>query len=138
MIFIATADTDLAKALLRELVGKKSICLRADNATDLRHQIHEAQPQVVVLDVRLGGQQWRAMDVLPRMQTVQSAPHVIVVAPWRSEPVEQEAARFDCYEVVNQNGPTFLAEIRGAVMDALLERRAGGLTRRPRRGLSVH
>jgi ActR/RegA family two-component response regulator len=123
VIMICTADAEFAQTLHRAVEGTKCYCLRAETPTGLRQAIHEQQPAVVILDVTMGGQRFRAIDCLWRIETVRSRPHIILVTPWESKAVEDEAARFGCYEVLSADGEAFLGDVAETVKDALWDRR---------------
>lgn len=133
MTVIATADVHLARKLGEAITGRKSYILSASDEKELRHLVHSSQPEVLVLDVRLGGNRYRAMAEVPRLMLTRSHPAVILLIPWRSTAVREEAGRMGCYEVVVIGRPSFLRQLSQAVIEAADARLAGALEP-PRRG----
>lgn len=95
---------------------------------ELRRRAHEYQPDVIVLDWRMGGQLWRAIDEVPAIVSrTDTHPYVIAVLPTTSRSIEKEAARSECYDVVSLRDSRFGHQIAEAVSTATLAR----LARRP-------
>jgi DNA-binding response OmpR family regulator len=99
VLVIALPDLALR---LSELLSGASYVVRVDDATDLRRQVHSYQPNVVVLDWRIGGNAWRAMDeVTAIVERTTTHPYVIALLPKVTKRIKSEAAKIGCYNVVN-------------------------------------
>jgi ActR/RegA family two-component response regulator len=133
MVLIATADTDLALKLGEAIEGQKTYVVSAKDATELRHKVHSTQPEVVILDARFGSNSYRVLDDVPRLLEVRSDPAVIVLTPWRSGRVRDEAARLGCFDVVSLDDRAWRRKVSRAVLDAQAARLAGALERPAKR-----
>ena len=71
----------------------------------------------------MGGSAWRAIDEVPAIiSRTTTHPHIIVVLPWRTQEVDEEAARLGCYDIVSVESPDFDLELSEAVETALRDR----------------
>lgn len=123
-MLLVVALPDLATRLSRILVGARYVTrVEGDDGTELRHQVHEHQPDVLILDWRMGGTRWRAIDEVPAIVSrTTSRPHVIALLPKASGEVEQAAADRGCYDALAVTDPYLDQELRDAVEAALLDR----------------
>lgn len=139
MVLIATLDTDLAETLMRAIDGRKAILATEIDATELRHKVHQTQPEVVLLDVRFGGNRYRVIEQAPGIMLARSGPAVVLLLPWDSDAVIDEAARQGCFDAISLSHPSFATEVARSVLDAKAARLSGALERlqRPVRG-SLH
>lgn len=117
-VLIVTADADLATEIGAQVEGPRAYALRPESETALRHHAHGTQPAVVVLDVRAGGSQFRALGEAPALMCTRSHPAVIVVSPWESEALTNEAARLGCFDVISLSRRCWRRSLRGALRDA--------------------
>jgi DNA-binding NarL/FixJ family response regulator len=133
MVLVATPDPKLALKLGRAIEGEKAYLVHAGSARELRHQVHACQPEVVVLDVRLGGNLFRALDEAARLIATRSQPAVVVLTPVRARAVEREAGRLGCFDVINLDRRACAAHVARAVSEAAAARLSGALEPPPRR-----
>lgn len=130
MKLLVVALVDLAERLSRLLEGASYILSVVDDR-DLRHRIHEHQPQIVVLDWRMGGSAWRAVDQVAALsELTESQPYIIVVLPHASTVIDRENAKRGCYDVVTESGPRFERDITEAVSTAARARQHRKVSRR--------
>lgn len=136
MVFIATTDPDLGRRLLEAIEGRKVVFVQEVDATELRHKIHQTQPEVVVLDVRFGGNRYRVIDEAPAIMLCNSGPAVILLSPWDDDRVIDHAGTNECFDVISLSRPSFGLEVSRSVLDAKAARLSGALERprRPARG----
>jgi DNA-binding NarL/FixJ family response regulator len=122
---LVIALPDLALQLSRVVPGARYVLhVEGDDGRELRHQVHLHQPEVVVLDWRMGGNAWRAIDEVPAIVSrTQSRPHVIAVLPWVSKKVERAAADAGCFDVLSPRSPGFERDLLSAVEAARLDHR---------------
>jgi DNA-binding NarL/FixJ family response regulator len=139
MVVIATRDLELAQRLNTAIEGRKALLTQALEPIELRHRVHQVQPEVVVLDVRFGGNLYRVIEQTPGIMLANSGPAVILLLPWQSDEVVDEAARQGCFDAISLSHPSFDAEVSRSVLDAKAARLSGALERlqRPARG-SLH
>jgi len=140
MVIVATPDSELALRLGERIDGRKRYVLgppaeqvmtEEQAARDFRHSIHESQPSIVVLDVRVGKSLFKAIDQVPRILEVSSAPAVILLLPFESRKVKRAAAEMGCYDVIIlDRRRAFERKVEKAVADAAAARAAGLLKRR--------
>lgn len=98
---LVIALPDLALRLSEKLIGA-SYVVRVDDGADLRHRVHSYQPDIVLLDWRIGGNVWRAMDeVTAIVERTTTHPYVIAMLPKTTVKIRSEAAKIGCYNVVN-------------------------------------
>lgn len=118
MLVLAVAMVDLAIEISGLVPGARYV-LNVESGKDLRHQIHDHQPDVVLLDWRLGGNLWRAIDEVPAIvERTTSHPYVIVLLPHTTQKVEEEAAERDCYDVISVNDADFPTCLRRSLYEA--------------------
>lgn len=128
MVVIATADPDLARRMGEVIESRKTYLVKIEDATEFRHKIHSNQPEVVILDVRLGGSRFEALQELPAIVTeVRSRPAVIVLLPWTSEIAKSAAAELGAFEVLSLDRRSWIRELPRVVLDAQAARLAGAL-----------
>lgn len=127
---LVIALPDLAKRLSRLLIGRVNYVVSVVDGTELRHRVHENQPSIVLLDWRMGGNLWRAIDEVPALvERTESQPYIIVLLPHTSRVIDREAAKKGCYDVVSVNAEDFDRQVVEAAETAARARAA----RRPRR-----
>jgi DNA-binding NarL/FixJ family response regulator len=125
MVLIASANEELARRCGDAIAGDRRYALRLNGDNEraiwaaLRHEAHSAQPGVVVLDVRTGGQRCRVLDALPGLLRTKSRPAVVVVLPRSSRRVEEEAAKMGAWDVVIATSESFEIDLANAVASAL-------------------
>jgi DNA-binding NtrC family response regulator len=109
------------------------------DGTELRHRVHEHQPDIVLLDSRVGGNGWRAIDEVPALvERTATHPYVIAMLPKTSSKIEREAARRECYDVVNASASRFLRDLVEAVSSAKQARASRQRERRAVKKESLH
>lgn len=109
---------------LSKVLTEASYVVHVEDAKDLRHRIHQHQPDVVVLDWRMGGSGWRAIDEVPAIVSrTATHPHVIVVTPWASDSVDAQAEKLGCYEVVSVLDQGWDVDVSSSVQAAERDRR---------------
>jgi DNA-binding NarL/FixJ family response regulator len=117
---LIVALPDLANRVSRYIKESVAFVVKTDTPSELRHRVHSYQPNVVVLDYRMGGSAWRAIDEVPAIVSrTASTPRVIVVLPWRAREVDEQAADLDCYDIVSAENRDFDEELAEAVESAL-------------------
>lgn len=100
-MILVIALPDLALRL-SELLVNASYVVRVADATDLRHRVYSHQPEIVLLDWRIGGSGWRAIDEVTAMVSrTKTHPYVIALLPRTDRGVKAEAAKVGCYGVIN-------------------------------------
>lgn len=121
---LVIAWPDLALRVCKVVEGARYITHVTDGI-DLRHRVHEHQPDVIVLDWRMGGSLWRAIDEVPAIVSRTSThPYVIAVLPSTSGVIERQAGRGECYDVVDLSASCFERELAEAVGTATRARTA--------------
>lgn len=129
---LVVALLDLAESASRVLIGARYVTHIEGGGKELRHQVHLHQPDVLVIDYRVGGSTWRATDEIPAIVSrTESQPHVIAVLPSVSAEKEYSAADEGCYDVLSFRDPDFEQDLLEAVESALLDRERRGTA--PRR-----
>jgi DNA-binding response OmpR family regulator len=112
---LVIALPDLALRL-SELLTDAQYVVRVQDGADLRHTIHSYQPDVVVLDWRMGGSAWRAIDeVTAIVERTTTHPYVIALLPKVSTKINAEAAKAGCYNVVSVDGAGAVRRVVDAV-----------------------
>lgn len=100
-MILVIALPDLALRLSEILTGACYV-VRVYDAADLRHRIHSYQPDIVLLDWRIGGSAWKAMDeVTAIVERTTTHPYVIAMLPKTTTKIRCQAAKIGCYNVVN-------------------------------------
>lgn len=98
---LVIALPDLARKLCKVLFDHQCIT-KVEDGKELRHVVHVHQPQIVVLDWRMGGSRWRALDEVTAIrERTATHPSVIAMLPKVTKDVKLEAAKLGCYDVVN-------------------------------------
>lgn len=129
MILIATGDAALAKKIGGVLEGRKSYVITVRDDIEFRHKIYSNQPEIIIADVRLGGNRFEVMQELPRAlanPSLKSHPAVILILPWASATAREAAAALGAFEVFSLDRRSWIRELPQAVSDAL-DARADGL-----------
>lgn len=117
-MLLVVAWPDLAAKVSQVLLDAQYVVAVIDGV-ELRHRVHSFQPELVLLDSRIGGNGWRAIDEVPALvERTASHPHVIAMLPKTSSRIEKEAARRECYDVVSVNASRFLRDLTEAVSSA--------------------
>lgn len=123
-MLLVVALSDCALRLSEVLVGA-SYLVKAQDPKELRHKIHQHQPDVVVLDWRIGGSSWRASDEVPAIiSRTTTHPHVILVLPMTSEAVKATALTAGCYDVVSITSVGWEMDVAEGVSSARRSREA--------------
>jgi DNA-binding NtrC family response regulator len=120
-VVLVVALPDLAERLSRLPISGMNyvVNVRQEDARDLRHKVHSYQPHVVILDWRMGGSSWRAIDEVPAIvDRTATHPQVIVILPHRSRVIDREAARKGAYDVVSAVAGDFDRDVCDAVATA--------------------
>lgn len=134
MRVLVVALPDLSLRLSKYVVGSVGFVTSTKDGKQLRHRVHEHQPDVVLLDYRMGGSGWRAIDEVPALvERTASRPDVIVLLPWKDTDVDRSAAKLGCYDVVSVDGPCFDQDVSDAVQTALKSRESRQMVRHLRR-----
>lgn len=97
--------------------------------TELRHKVHQTQPEVVVLDVRFGGNRYRVIEQAPAIMLCDSGPAVIMLLPWNDDRVIEEAGVQGCFDAISLSHPSFGLEVSRSVLEAKAARLSGALER---------
>lgn len=119
---LVIALPDLALKLSGFLVGARYV-VRVEDGKDLRHQVHEYQPDIVVLDWRIGGSCWRAIDEVTAIAgRTATQPYVIAILPAVTRQIKREAARAGCYDVVNASASDCVRQVVECVSVARMAR----------------
>ena len=120
---LVVALPDLALTASRVLSRPVSYIVRVDDARELREKCIAYEPDIVVLDWRMGGSKWRAIDEVPAIaHCAGSRPYVIMLLPATCPMTDAEAARKGCYDVVTASDDDFVHELAGAVSSAVRAR----------------
>jgi chemotaxis response regulator CheB len=87
------------------------------DSTQMRRQIYQAQPDVIVLDEHVGtAKGWRSIASVPRLVVaVRTRPRVIALLVGVTERRERLAAMAGCYDAVDITVPSWRDELREAV-----------------------
>lgn len=124
MTILVVAMPDLALKVSCYVGGARYV-LRVSDGKELRHRVYEHQPEIVLLDWRLGGNAWRALDeVTAIVERTQTHPFVVALLPETSRMIEREAARLGCYDVLNVSAEGFASELYETMELAIRARRA--------------
>lgn len=122
---LVIALADLAERISRLIEGPKFYVLKVSDEKELRRKVCDHRPEVLLLDSRVGGNRWRAIDQVPAiLRECRSVPSVIALLPHTSKGVEREAARLGCYDVVPVNQRSFDRDLLMAVSTAMVARSA--------------
>lgn len=125
---LVVALPELALAIGELLEGPRNYIVSVEGPKDLRHRIYREQPEIVVLDWRIGGSGWRAVDEVTAIaDRTHSQPYVIVIVPKLDRKIAAEAAKRDCYNMVVFNEKklkAFEADLVSALEVAHAARRA--------------
>jgi CheY-like chemotaxis protein len=106
------------------LLGGAAYLVHVVDGPELRHRVHSHQPDVILLDYRMGGSSWRAVDEVTAIaERTATRPNVIALLPNTSKEIDREAARRGCYDVVSVASTSFDCEILESVAAANLSRR---------------
>ncbi len=135
MVVVATEDPEVVRAV-RRMIKLEGCISKAVTAKELRHRIHELQPHAILLDVRLGGNRYRALSVVPGLIRVRSMPAVLALLPFDSAEADHGARGYGCVNVLRLDDPFLPSHVSSALKLALSERR-DGLRRVAARSTSV-
>jgi len=123
-MILVIALPDLALKLSGLLTGARYV-VRVEDASDLRHRVYSHQPDIVVLDWRMGGNGWRAMDeVTAIVERTTTHPYVIALLPKVTSRIKSEAATAGCYNVISADGDDLERRVVAAVSVARRARQA--------------
>jgi DNA-binding NarL/FixJ family response regulator len=143
MVLTATLDLELARVISEAVPGPKTYIIKKHPVEALWQKVHRIGPGVVLLDVRFGGQEFRAIEAVRQILEAPSEPEVILLLPWASKAVERQAENLDCFDVLDFSRPAFRREVVKAVAAAASERKVRSYEHahhrklQPRRGV-VH
>lgn len=120
-VLLVIALPDLAKRIAKVLEGEANYIVRTlADGKELRHVVHAHQPDILLLDYRCGANRFRSIDEVPAIvDRTASLPTVIMILPEFGPLIEREAARLNCYDVVNESDPEFLVDLSDAVSTAI-------------------
>lgn len=135
LLVIALPDCALR---LSKVLTRAHYVVAVRDASELLLRVHEHQPDVVVLDWRMGGSAWRAVDEVPAIISEMTTPHVILVLPWLSAEVDREAAQMGCYDAVSLTSSVWAQETAECVAAAAADRRRHPLVVRQLSRGSLH
>lgn len=139
MILIATGDAELAMKIGTFTSGRKTYAVSEEGPKELRHRIHAAQPAVVVLDVRFGGNRYRVIDAVPSIMDVRSGPAVVIVSPRFSSVLKRTAAKLGCFDLISLSDPSLKKKFVRCLLDAQAAYLSGAFSRPLPRALgSLH
>lgn len=133
VIVVITRDLQLAQRLGDVIDGRKGYIVTPQSQKELRHRLHQVQPEVIVLDVTFGGNDYRVLDEVLAFNAIRSGPAVIALLPWTSATAKRQASCVGCFEVLVTSRRLFERKVALAVRDALQARAAGALADIPKR-----
>lgn len=127
---LVVALPDLALIISKLLTGARYV-VRVEDGADLRRRITGHQPDVVLLDWRMGGSGWRAIDEVAAItDRTPTCPYVIALLPTVTAKIKSEAAKAGCYNVVNVGAAGGARRVVAAVIVATKARLARHLVLR--------
>ena len=133
---LIAADAPTALALGAALARPRHYCLQVDR---LIESARLSDAACVLLDVRLGGQRWRAIEWAPLLLSLPLQPVVVAVGRRDAKRELGEARRWGCADYVNLSETAWAAALSRAVDLALaLRRRDLREGRRPLPSSEVH
>lgn len=136
---LVIALPDLAKRVCAVVPDAIGYVVSVDSPSDLRHRVYTYQPDIVLLDSRMGGSSWMAIEEVPAIVgRTESHPYVIMLLPWTTEEVEREAVKRQCYDVVSVASEDFESDVWAAVQTARKARLARDVPRRAVRRKNYH
>jgi len=101
MLLIGTADLDLSKKLSRA-VGRGRRCY-ATTIDDVLREVGRLRPEVLLLDVRLGRSQMRAVEFVPSVERLSPCTMVVVLSDGPGEAERREAEAMGAAYVHDRN-----------------------------------
>lgn len=101
-------------AMAMRAPGQIEVVATAADAASLRKAVRETDPDVIVLDLRLGDS-W-GFDLVPELRAHLSAPQVVVLSAMVDERTQKEADRSGAFCQLAKGCP--LEDIRRAVVEA--------------------
>jgi DNA-binding NarL/FixJ family response regulator len=129
-MILVIALPDLARRISETVLGARYV-ISVENESDLRHRVYSHQPDLILLDHRVGGSTWRAIDqVTAIVERTATHPFVIALLPKTSRTIEREAARLGIYDVLSVSSEDFDRELVEAVSEAAEDRLSRPLDRR--------
>lgn len=115
MVFVA-ARREVAEEIRGAMVyGRCWVAAPARTPEALRQQIHQTQPEVVLVDPKVPG----ALDAMPRVRFVRSGPKVVLLAETEEEIARPQVRRAGCYSAVVLSRPTWRRDLSAALAVAL-------------------
>jgi CheY-like chemotaxis protein len=121
-MILVIALPDLARRISESVLGA-SYVVNVESESDLRHRVYSHQPDLILLDHRIGGSTWRAIDqVTAIVERTATHPLVIALLPRTSRTIEREAAKLGVYDVLSVSSDGFDRELVEAVSEAAEDR----------------
>jgi hypothetical protein len=127
MVVIVSCDDELIWRICEVLTGERGLIREVfegdDGPKQLRREIYCYQPKVVLMDVRFGGQHFRAIEAIPKLLlNCESQPEVVLLSPRPSKALRRVADDMGCYDVVDFSRRGFARDVGDLVAAARLER----------------
>jgi DNA-binding response OmpR family regulator len=98
---LVIAWPEIAMEVGKCIADEKMYACDVRNVVDLRHRVKRTQPDLVIIDVRIGGSGWRAVDELARLRLTGSRPDVLPLVPKKTRGVTKQCAEMGCYNLVD-------------------------------------
>jgi len=107
MVLVVVRDPELARQVGESVAGRKWYETRPRGRDDLLRRAGWAKPRVVLADVRFGGHSWRVTEALSELLCLPTRPELVLLSPWRSEPLRTSAAVAGVFGVVDLDDPAW-------------------------------
>lgn len=126
MVVIVSSDYELVWRVGGTFSGERGIIMEPSENTDgakaLRREIYIYQPRVLLMDVRFGGQFFRAIEAVPKlMLNIDPSPEVVLLTPRRSKALERVASDMGCFDVLDFSRRSFLKDVGDVVSAAAVQ-----------------
>lgn len=115
MVLFAVADLEMLKFLNGKMKFQRAYALNAERALDLARR---EQPKVVVLDVELGGNLLRAIDLIPQFRSRAPCCEVVVLSRRPSKRELRELGTLGAFDCVGREDPRLLPKLLDAISQA--------------------
>lgn len=112
MVVVAVRDAELSALIGGRLPRPR---LYAADIHKLREIVKKEKPNVVLLDVQLGGSRWRAVDDIPELLKVSPATAFIVITRSPSVAEVDEMQELGACGYVDRNDPELVKKVSGLV-----------------------
>jgi hypothetical protein len=127
MVVIVSSDESLVGTISGAVGAAMALIAHAGDGADgpaqLRHELYCYQPKVVLLDVRFGGQRYRAIEAIPKLLlNCDSQPEIVLLIPEPSKAVRRVADEMGCFDVLDFSRKSFSRDVGDCVAAALLQR----------------